>query len=165
MNKPYLLEFDECKVDLSIVVPCYNESKRFPRTFDETYSFISKLKKERNITVEMVLVNDGSRDATWEMIKKYCADYENDKVLKVRGVDVSKNSGKGNACRMGFLYSKGDNLLIIDADGATDIADYQRLQTRVVLLHERSWMKSPEKAKTVLPSAPEDSKRRIQIQR
>jgi glycosyltransferase involved in cell wall biosynthesis len=65
------------------------------------------------------------------MIKRYCADYENNGVLKVRGIDVSKNSGKGNAMRVGFLYSKGDNILIIDADGATDIADYQRLQDRV----------------------------------
>lgn len=72
------------------------------------------------------------------MIKKYCAEYENDKVLTVRGVDVSKNSGKGNAARMGCLYSKGDNILIIDADGATDIADYERLQAQVCfLLQER----------------------------
>jgi len=64
LNAPYLLEYDECKVDLSIVVPCYNETKRFPRTFDETYTYIKRLKKEKNITVEMVLVNDGSRDST-----------------------------------------------------------------------------------------------------
>ena len=71
---------------------------------------------------------------SWDMIKKYCADYEHDKVVTVRGVDVSKNSGKGNAARMGCLYSKGDNILIIDADGATSISDYERLQDNVVFL-------------------------------
>lgn len=64
LNVPYLLEYDECKVDLSIVIPCYNESKRFPRTFDETYAYIKRLKNEKSITVEMVLVNDGSKDST-----------------------------------------------------------------------------------------------------
>ena len=68
---------------------------------------------------------------SWDMIKNYCADYEHDEVVTVRGVDVSKNSGKGNAARMGCLYSKGDNILIIDADGATAISDYERLQEKV----------------------------------
>jgi len=78
-----------------------------------------------------------SINCRWEMIKKYCAEYEKDSVLKIRGVDVSKNSGKGNATRVGFLYSKGDNLLMMDADGATDITDYQKLQDRVSLLMRR----------------------------
>ena len=64
IGMPYLLEFEECNVDLSIVVPCYNESKRFPITFDETYKYLKELKQRKDITVEFVLVNDGSRDAT-----------------------------------------------------------------------------------------------------
>jgi len=67
------------------------------------------------------------------MIKDYCIKYENDPVCKIRGVNVSKNSGKGNAVRMGFLYSKGKNVLMIDADGATAISDYERLNSRVFL--------------------------------
>ena len=61
---PYLLEFDDCKVDLTIVVPCYNESKRFPITFDETYKYLEGLKQRKDLKIEMVLVNDGSRDET-----------------------------------------------------------------------------------------------------
>lgn len=63
-QQPLLFEHMQCDVDLTIVVPCYNESKRFPRTFDETYNYIAGLKKRKNIVVEMVLVNDGSKDST-----------------------------------------------------------------------------------------------------
>jgi len=65
------------------------------------------------------------------MIKDYCERYEHDQVVTVRGISVMPNSGKGNAFRTGFLYSKGRNLLVIDADGATAIADYERLQARL----------------------------------
>ena len=65
------------------------------------------------------------------MIKDYCEKYEHDQVVTVQGISVMPNSGKGNAFRTGFLYSKGRNLLVIDADGATAIADYERLQARL----------------------------------
>ena len=64
LDAPYLLESDEYNVDLSIVVPCYNESKRFPITFNETYAYLKELKQRKKMVVEFVLVNDGSRDAT-----------------------------------------------------------------------------------------------------
>ena len=75
------------------------------------------------------------------MIKDYCAKHENDEYVKVRGVNVSKNSGKGNAVRMGILYSKGANVLMIDADGATRISDYERLNSRVFVYYKESMSK------------------------
>ena len=64
VDVPYLLKDEDYKVDLSIVVPCYNETTRFPPTFKETYEYLVDLKKREGITIEIVLVNDGSRDAT-----------------------------------------------------------------------------------------------------
>ena len=68
------------------------------------------------------------------MIKKYCKDYASSDVLTVRGVSYYPNSGKGNAVRMGLLYSKGDSILMMDADGATELSDYERLEATVWLL-------------------------------
>ena len=65
------------------------------------------------------------------MIKEYCKNHANDEVLTVRGVGYTPNSGKGNAVRMGFLYSKGRSMLMMDADAATELADYERLESRV----------------------------------
>ena len=68
------------------------------------------------------------------MIQGYCALPETDPAVKIRGVSVMPNSGKGNAIRAGFLYSKGENVLMIDADGATEISDCERLLSQVSLI-------------------------------
>ncbi len=65
------------------------------------------------------------------MIKDYCKVHSQSSSVTVKGVSVMPNSGKGNAVRAGFLYSKGENILMIDADGATKISDYERLNSRV----------------------------------
>jgi len=65
IDVPYLLKDEDYGVELSIVVPCYNETKRFPDTFKDTYKYLSDLKNREGTNIEMVLVNDGSRDATY----------------------------------------------------------------------------------------------------
>ncbi len=92
---------------ISIVIPAYNEEQMIQKTA----TVISKLMDEHNIKYEIVFVNDGSRDNTWEEIKKA---YEFCKAIK--GVNFSRNFGKEAAIFAGLEYSKGDCVVCIDCD-------------------------------------------------
>ena len=70
--------------------------------------------------VELIIVNDGSKDKTEELIRKYTEDssYQG---INIRGVSALQNQGKGAAVKYGCLFAKGDYIIFADADGATDI--------------------------------------------
>lgn len=76
------------------------------------------------INYEIILVNDGSRDKTWDtmqtLIKKYSTN-------KIYAIQYGKNAGKGHAVITGMKYTKGHYILMLDADGATDTKDYGKL--------------------------------------
>ena len=86
-------------MDLSIVVPAYNEEARLPKMMEETVSVNSYLAKllqylEKKLAeckwltkAEIVIVNDGSKDKTLELIKDYSAKHTTDMKLSVRGVN------------------------------------------------------------------------------
>lgn len=68
--------------------------------------------------VEIILVDDGSKDKTLDYIKQMTAKYQGS--LQVVGLRQMVNQGKGAAVKTGVLYSRGDYVLMLDADGATD---------------------------------------------
>ena len=82
------------------------------------------------ISVEIIIVNDGSRDNTWSTIQ-YQVD-QNKKDLIV-GVNYNKNAGKGHAVRVGMLESKGKYVLMLDADGATNVKEIANFYKKIVL--------------------------------
>lgn len=96
-------------VNLSIVVPAYNEEKRIEPFLTSLTEFCSKNLSD----YEIILVNDGSTDKTLELIKKLLGNNPNHRV-----VSYDKNKGKGGAIREGVLSARGDNTLFIDADGS-----------------------------------------------
>ncbi len=69
-----------------------------------------------NLNYEFILVNDGSPDDTWQVIKNIIDDHTD---IKIKGINYSRNSGKGYAVRTGMSYANGENVLMLDADGAT----------------------------------------------
>ena len=75
----------------------------------------------------MILVNDGSKDKTSDIIKQYSAVHTSDKNFVVRGLSLLQNQGKGAAVKYGSLFSRGDYVLFADADGATDINSLERV--------------------------------------
>ena len=99
---------------LSIVIPIYNEEKTLPLIMDKINSVNLNLKKE------IILVDDGSRDGSPELLKKYKSQGHKVTFMK-------KNSGKGMAIRRGFESATGDIILIQDADLEYDPKDYQSL--------------------------------------
>ena len=91
---------------LSIVVPCYNEQESIPFFYDE----IKKIEKELKVKLEIIFVNDGSRDKTIELIK----DLSKDKIIKY--ISFSRNFGKEAAMLAGLEHASGDYITIMDAD-------------------------------------------------
>ncbi len=97
---------------VSIVIPCYNEEKNINRTID------GLLEEEKNCKYkfEIIAVNDGSKDATWDVIKSYAEKYPN-----VIGVNQMGNFGQSQAYQAGFDIAKGDYVLICSADLETPL--------------------------------------------
>jgi len=103
---------------LSIVIPAYNEEKRLPTSLDIILEFISG----RYDFIEILVVDDGSRDATAECVRKYALTHPS-----VRLLQNPANRGKGYAVRHGMLEAKGEWILVTDADLSSPIAEIDRL--------------------------------------
>lgn len=95
-------------IDVSIVAPCYNEQDGLRELHRRVSAAARGVVGER---YEIVLVNDGSRDRTWEVIQALCAEDP-----KVTGVNLSRNFGHQLALTAGLDMVQGKRILIIDAD-------------------------------------------------
>lgn len=106
---------------LTIVVPCYNEEQVLPETIDKLRGLREELIDERLISSESALlfVDDGSNDATWDIIYKASLRYP-----EVKGLKLARNAGHQNALLAGLLAAKtrSDCIVSIDADLQDDIA-------------------------------------------
>lgn len=94
-------------MDISIVVPLLNEEESLPELVD----WIKKVTKENNYTCEIILVDDGSKDKSWQVISAL-----SDKNPEVKGIKFRKNYGKSAALHTGFGDAKGDVVITMDAD-------------------------------------------------
>ena len=93
---------------VTILIPAYNEQEVLPQLFNR----LEKLaKSQKNYNFEFLYINDGSSDNTMEIIKK-----ESEKDPRISYINLSRNFGKEKAMLAGFDYSKGDAVVIIDAD-------------------------------------------------
>ena len=108
------------KKTLAIVVPCYNEEDMIPITVTKLSEVISSMANEGVIASNsyMLLVNDGSKDQTWPLIKKYCNETK-----YVCGVNLAGNVGHQNALMAGLSVAKehSDVTISIDADLQDDV--------------------------------------------
>jgi len=107
------------KPGLSIVIPCYNEEQRLPRTIDRIEGYLDT----RHASYELILVDDGSLDGT-RMIMEAAAERN----PRVRVEGLARNRGKGRALAVGVNAAKGDEILVTDADLSTPIEELEKLQ-------------------------------------
>ena len=105
-------------VDLSIVVPAYNEEHRLPPTLARLHAFLAA----QPMRWEIVVVDDGSRDATCAVVEAAMANIPN-----LRLVRQSPNRGKGAAVRLGMLAARGQIRVMSDADGSMSPDQLPRL--------------------------------------
>ena len=92
---------------LSIVIPAYNEEKMILKTTE----VVSGIMEREKIPFELVFVNDGSKDQTWEMIEKAA-----EKNSHVTGIRFSRNFGKESAIFAGLANAEGDCIAVMDCD-------------------------------------------------
>nr|NP_001038819.1 dolichyl-phosphate beta-glucosyltransferase [Danio rerio]AAI22260.1 Asparagine-linked glycosylation 5 homolog (yeast, dolichyl-phosphate beta-glucosyltransferase) [Danio rerio]AAI64125.1 Alg5 protein [Danio rerio] len=122
-------------IDLSVVVPSYNEELRLPVMMDEAMDYLEKRQKENPpFTYEVIVVDDGSKDKTTEVAMKYTKKYG---AKKVRVLTLVKNRGKGGAVKMGTLSCRGRLILMADADGATKFADVEKVEEGLESITEK----------------------------
>ena len=94
-------------MDISVVVPLYDEIESLP----ELTSWISRVMDENRFTYEVILVDDGSKDGSWEMIRKLHAGNP-----FIKGIKFRRNYGKSAALNTGFETTKGNVVITMDAD-------------------------------------------------
>lgn len=105
-------------INLSIVVPCYNEQDVLPESAARLVALLERLGKTHALSAAscIYLVDDGSRDATWRLIEELV-----ERGLPVVGVKLSRNRGHQNALLAGLFTADGDAVVSIDADLQDDL--------------------------------------------
>lgn len=101
---------------LSIIIPAYNEEQRLPNTLEQIFSYL----KEQSYTSEVLVVENGSRDRTFEIATAFAKRHPNLYVFQ------EKQKGKGNAVRHGMLEARGEYRFMCDADLSMPIAELNK---------------------------------------
>ena len=100
-------------MDLSIVIPLYNEEESLP----ELCEWIIRVCSENGLSYEIILIDDGSTDDSWKVIQQLrCNDNQ------IKGIKFQRNYGKSAALNEGFKAAQGEVVITMDAD-LQDIPD------------------------------------------
>ena len=94
-------------MNLSIVIPVYDEQESLPELLD----WISRVLADSNLRYEVIMIDDGSSDNSWQVIKDLSKKYNS-----VRAIRFRRNYGKAAALQSGFEISSGDVVITMDAD-------------------------------------------------
>ena len=94
-------------MDISVVVPLYNEEESIP----ELFSWIERVMNEHNFSYEVIFISDGSTDRSWELISGL-----KEKSNHLKGIKFRRNYGKSPALYCGFAEAQGDVVITMDAD-------------------------------------------------
>lgn len=95
------------RLDISVVVPLFNEEESLP----ELVAWIDRVARENSLSYEVIMVNDGSTDRSWEVVKELSAKYP-----AVKGISFMRNYGKSAALYSGFEMVSGEVVFTMDAD-------------------------------------------------
>lgn len=106
-------------LDISIVIPAYNEGEVIGNTLDRIIGYFSKIGQ----SFEVIVVDDGSKDETGEIVNKKIAEYP-----MIRLLQNEKNQGKGFSVKRGALASAGEWILFMDADGSTAPEEFEKFK-------------------------------------
>ena len=97
----------EEKLNISVVVPLYNEDESLP----ELHEWITRVMRDNKFTYEIIFVNDGSTDRSWNVIESLA-----ERDAHVHGIKFRRNYGKSPALFCGFKAAQGQVVITMDAD-------------------------------------------------
>lgn len=103
---------------LSVIIPAYNEADRLPMTLIDVDRHLS----QAEYSYEILVVNDGSIDATAEITRRFAGLIKNLKLI-----DNPDNRGKGAVVKLGMMSAKGNIRLFMDADNSTSIIEFNKM--------------------------------------
>lgn len=95
------------RLDISVVVPLYNEEE----SLGELVAWIDRVARENSLTYEVIMVDDGSTDGSWRVVKALAEQYDT-----VKGISFMRNYGKSAALYSGFEMASGEVVFTMDAD-------------------------------------------------
>ena len=94
-------------MDISVIIPLFNEEESLP----ELYAWIERVMNDNGFSFEVIFVNDGSTDHSWQVIQRLSSESEH-----VKGIKFRRNYGKSPALYCGFKQAQGDVVITMDAD-------------------------------------------------
>ena len=94
-------------MDISVIIPLYNEEE----SIRELYDWIERVMSENKFSYEVVFINDGSTDSSWNIIEQLSKEQQ-----QVKGIKFRRNYGKSPALYCGFKEAQGDVVITMDAD-------------------------------------------------
>ena len=106
------------KISLSVFIPCFNEDKNIGELLSKAIQFLPKVSSD----YEIIVVDDGSSDATFQIAQKISKENPQVKIIR-----HEKNKGYGAALRSGFENSKKDHIFFTDGDSQFDITELSKL--------------------------------------
>lgn len=106
-------------MQISVIIPAYNEENRITPTIRSVANYLDKLFPNEN---EIIIVLDGSKDNTLEVVTKLSQKYQQIKII-----DNKVNRGKGAVVTQGMLESVGEYVLFMDADNSTHIDELDKI--------------------------------------
>ena len=114
-------------MNLSIIIPVFNESKSLLTLVKEISAIVIKNK----IITEILFINDGSTDNSWDIITSVCKKHN--KYLIVKGIGFKINTGKSAALNLGFIHSQGSVVMTMDGDLQDDPKEIPNFYDAIVL--------------------------------
>ncbi len=109
-------------MDISVIVPLYNEAESLPELTD----WIRRVMNEHHFTYEIILVDDGSRDNSWQVVQDLKKGHE-----QISGIKFRRNYGKSAALNVGFVAAQGEVVITMDADLQDSPDEIPALYTRI----------------------------------
>lgn len=119
---------------LSFVIPCYYSEQSLKKVVEGILEHFTAY------PLEIILVNDGSKDGTFDVIRELCQTY-----TSVKGINLSKNFGQDSALMAGYREAKGDYIISLDDDGQNPPAEIHRLIAKIEEGHDVVFGKYPIK--------------------
>ena len=106
---------------LSIIFPVFNEELRLKSSFSHIASF---LKKKKNFKIEIIFIDDGSKDNSYNLITQFVQNLKTNNRIKIKVIKSKRNLGKGSALKLGVKKAKHDWILTTDIDMSVSLFQF-----------------------------------------